>query len=45
MRIVIAGNPKEHIEELKKAGVDDFIHVRSNIPETLRKYQKVVGIK
>ncbi len=45
IHIIIAGNPKEHIEELKQAGVDDFIHVRSNILETLRKYQKAVRVE
>jgi len=45
IRIIVAGSPKERIDELKKAGVEDFIHVRSNILEILRKYQKVVGIE
>jgi len=44
IRIVIAGNPKEHIEKLKNSGVDDFIHVRSNAVEILTKYQKILGI-
>lgn len=42
--IVVAGNPREHIEELKSAGVDDFIHARSNAAEALEKFQRIVGI-
>ena len=42
--IVVAGNPKEHIEELRAAGVDDFIHARSNAVEALEKFQRLMGI-
>ena len=42
--VIVAGNPREHIEELKNAGVDDFIHIRSNALEILRKYQQILGI-
>lgn len=45
IKIIIAGNLKEHIEQLEKAGVDDFIHLRSNALEMLSKYQKVLGIE
>ena len=34
--IIVAGNPKESIEVLTKAGVKYFIHARSNILETLQ---------
>lgn len=44
IRTIIAGNPKEHIEKLKQAGADDFIHVRSNALEILSQYQKILGI-
>ena len=43
IRVIIAGNPREHIDELKESGVDDFIHMRSNMVEILKKYQDVVG--
>lgn len=42
--VVVAGNPTEIIEELKQAGVDDFIHIRSNVVSTLWKYQYRFGI-
>ncbi|MGD9653176.1 MAG: methylmalonyl-CoA mutase family protein [Candidatus Dadabacteria bacterium] len=42
--VVVAGNPREHIEELKSAGVDDFIHARSNAAEALEKFQRLLGI-
>lgn len=44
IKVIIAGNPKEHIEGLKEAGVDNFIHVRSNALDMLSKYQKILGI-
>lgn len=37
--LIVAGNPKDSIEALKAAGIDDFVHVRSNALETLRRYQ------
>jgi len=42
--ILLAGYPKELVETMKASGVDDFIHVRSNLLETLRKYQQKLGI-
>jgi len=36
--VVIAGNPTESKEALEKAGVDDFIHVKTNVLEFLRIY-------
>ena len=42
--IVVAGFPQESIERFKSAGVDDFIHARSNLPETLQKFQNKLGI-
>ena len=36
--VVVAGNPIEIIEELKSAGVDDFIHIKTNIIEFLNNY-------
>ncbi len=43
-RIVVAGYPIEIVEMLKEAGVDDFIHIRSNLLDTLQKYQNILGI-
>ena len=42
--IVIAGNPAAIAEELKEAGVTDFIHVRTNVLESLISYQKQLGV-
>ena len=42
--VIVAGFP-ESVEELKAAGVADFIHVRSNPIELLTKWQKHLGIK
>jgi methylmalonyl-CoA mutase len=43
--IIVAGFPKDQIEEFKALGVDDFIHIRSNVLETLTQYQVKLGIK
>jgi methylmalonyl-CoA mutase len=42
--IVIAGYPKDHIEQLRAEGVEHFIHVRSNVLEELEKFQRLVGV-
>jgi methylmalonyl-CoA mutase len=42
--VIIAGYP-DSVEQLKAAGVADFIHVRSNLIETLTKWQRQMGIK
>jgi methylmalonyl-CoA mutase len=41
---IVAGNPLESINSLKEAGVDDFIHVKLNLLETLERYNKTLGI-
>ncbi len=43
--IIIAGYPKEIVEDLKRAGADDFIHIRSNLLDELKKYQSHLGIQ
>lgn len=40
---VVAGNP-ECSDELKAAGIENFIHVRSNQLETLQKFNQILGI-
>jgi methylmalonyl-CoA mutase len=44
INVTLAGYPKEHIEAFKNAGVDDFIHIKSNVIETLTSFQKYFGI-
>lgn len=41
---VIAGFPKNIIEELQSKGLNRFIHVRSNLLEELTSYQKALNI-
>ncbi len=43
--VVLAGYPKEIIDDLKKSGIEHFIHVRSNLLESLQHFQKLLGIK
>ena len=43
-KLVVAGYPKDDIESLKEMGVDDFIHVKSNLLESLQKYNQLLGI-
>ena len=42
--LVVAGFPKDSVEELKSKGIQHFIHVRSNVLETLTGFQKELGI-
>ncbi|MCQ2283568.1 MAG: methylmalonyl-CoA mutase family protein [Bacteroidales bacterium] len=37
---LVAGNPTESIDALKAAGAEDFIHVRTNILESLKSYNQ-----
>jgi methylmalonyl-CoA mutase len=39
-RVLIAGNPIDSIDALKIAGVDDFIHVKVNVLDTLKRYNQ-----
>jgi methylmalonyl-CoA mutase len=41
---VVAGAPAS-MEELKAGGIENFIHVRSNLLETLTEYNNKLGIK
>jgi len=40
--VVIAGYPAEDIESLKKAGIKHFIHVKSNLLETLKEFNSIL---
>ena len=42
--IVLAGFPKEMVETYKGYGVDEFIHVKTNVLESLTNFQKILGI-
>lgn len=43
--VIIAGNPSELADLLRSAGVDDFIHVKTNALESLKSYQQKIGIQ
>ena len=42
--VVLAGNPEGTADILKEAGLEYFIHVKSNVLETLQSFQKKLGI-
>ena len=42
--VVLAGNPEGTADILKEAGMKYFIHVRSNVLETLQDFQKQLGV-
>jgi methylmalonyl-CoA mutase len=42
--IVLAGYPKDMVETYKGYGIDEFIHVKTNVLECLTKFQKLFGI-
>ncbi|HSV75968.1 MAG TPA: methylmalonyl-CoA mutase family protein [Bacteroidales bacterium] len=42
--VVVAGYPKELIETLDRAGVDHYIHLRTNILEALTHFNEKLGI-
>lgn len=43
-RIVVAGNPKDSMEQLNEAGVQHYIHMRTNALETLQRFNDLLGI-
>ena len=43
--VIVAGNPADSIEQLKQAGVADFIHIRTNAAEVLRAWQQRLGVE
>ncbi|MCK5857417.1 MAG: methylmalonyl-CoA mutase small subunit [Bacteroidales bacterium] len=42
--LLVAGFPKDDIDSLKEMGVENFIHVKTNMLETLQKYNQMLGI-
>lgn len=42
--VVVAGYPKDSVDELKAKGIKHFIHVKSNVLETLNEFQKLLNI-
>ena len=43
--LVLAGFPKEMVDTYKGYGIDEFIHVKTNVLECLTKFQKLFGIE
>jgi len=42
--VVLAGYPEKLVEKLKVAGMEHFIHVRSNMLEELQKFNEVLKV-
>jgi methylmalonyl-CoA mutase len=42
--VIVAGYPEAAVEQLRRDGVADFIHIRSNAVEVLRHWQQQLGI-
>ncbi len=43
-KILLAGYPTDHISAFRSAGVDEFLHIRSNSLELLGQLQKFLGL-
>lgn len=43
--VLVAGNPKEHTDALKAAGVQGFIHIQSDAVQTLNEWQTRLGME
>ena len=43
--VLVAGNPKEQIDALQAAGVQGFIHVFSDLIQTLTQWQDKLGMR
>ncbi len=44
IKILLAGYPNDHITAFRSAGVDDFLHIRSDSLELLGQLQKFLGL-
>jgi methylmalonyl-CoA mutase len=42
--VLVAGNPKDQIDALKAAGVQGFVHVQSDMVQTLTEWQDKLGM-
>ena len=42
--VIVAGNPKDQIQALTEAGVAGFVHVFSNVVDTLTEWQTKIGV-
>ncbi|MBU0487110.1 MAG: acyl-CoA mutase large subunit family protein [Bacteroidetes bacterium] len=43
--VVVAGYPQDCIEELKSHGLQHFIHVKTNVLQTLHHFHEILGIE
>ncbi len=43
--IVVAGYPKDSIDILQEKGIRHFIHIKSNLVESLKEFQQLLGIE
>jgi methylmalonyl-CoA mutase len=43
--VLVAGNPRDQIEELRAAGVQGFVHIQSDAVQTLTEWQNRLGMK
>ena len=44
VKLILAGLPADYVDAFKEAGVDEFIHVKSNVYETLFNLMKSIGV-
>jgi methylmalonyl-CoA mutase len=42
--LVLAGYPQEQVESFKKAGIDEFIHIRADAIELLGRINQLIGV-
>ena len=42
--VAIAGYPADERDALKQTGVEDYVHVRSNLVDTLTSWQQRLGM-
>lgn len=44
VKLILAGLPADLVEQFKQAGVDDFIHIKSNVYATLESIYKSISV-
>lgn len=43
-QVVVAGYPKDLVEQLQQAGVDHFVHLRTNVLDALTRFNDILGV-
>ena len=44
IKVILAGLPQDYVEAFKQSGVDEFIHIKSNVYDTLKRLLQTIKV-